>query len=242
MKRTLTLFIALALWLTACAAPAAEPTRAPQPVEPIPTATPENSAPTPQASATPQEEPNPTQPAGMQTYVIIPGESQVSYEVGETFFNQNNRFNVAIGTTSQINGQITLDPANPANSSISTIEIDISQFQSDSSRRDGVIRDRYLESARYPIAVFVPTAIEGLPSTYTPGELLTFGVTGDLTVRQTTRSVTFDVTARLDGDTLSGSAMTTILMSDFGVGPIEIAGILGTEDEVKLSFNFVARP
>lgn len=240
MKRTFALFTALALWLTACAAPAAEPTRAPQPVEPIPTAT--TQAPQPEPTAATVDPAAPAQPEGAQTYFILPGDSQVSYEVGETFFNQDNRFAIAIGITTQINGQIILNATNPANSSISTIEVDISQFKSDSSRRDGVIRDRFLESARYPIAVFVPTTIEGLPTTYTPGELLTFRVTGDLTVRQTTRSVTFDVTARLDGNTLSGAAMTTILMSDFGVGPIEIAGILGTEDEVKLTFNFVARP
>lgn len=230
MKRTFALLItALALWLAGCTAPA-EPTRAPQPVEPISTATAVDPTTTPD------------QPQATQTYTILPGDSQVSYEVGETFFNQNNRFNLAVGVTTQINGQINLDAANPANSSINSIEIDISQFKSDSSRRDSVIRDRFLESARYPIAVFVPTAIEGLPATYAPGELLTFRVTGDLTVRQTTRSVTFDVTARLDSNTLSGVATTTILMSNFGIGPIEIAGVLGTEDEVKLTFNFVARP
>jgi hypothetical protein len=32
------------------------------------------------------------------------------------------------------------------------------------------------------------------------------------------------------------------LMSDFGFGPISLAGILNTEDEVKINFDFVARP
>jgi hypothetical protein len=31
-------------------------------------------------------------------------------------------------------------------------------------------------------------------------------------------------------------------MSDFGFGPIDIAGILKTEDEAKVTLNFVARP
>jgi hypothetical protein len=43
-------------------------------------------------------------------------------------------------------------------------------------------------------------------------------------------------------DELTGEAGTTILMSEFGIGPISIAGILNTEDEIKLSFTFVARP
>jgi polyisoprenoid-binding protein YceI len=66
-------------------------------------------------------------------------------------------------------------------------------------------------------------------------------VTGDLLVRETTRPVTFEVTASLNGDALTGTATTTILMSDFGVGPITILGVLGTEDQVKLAFEFVAR-
>ena len=221
----------------------AQPTQAPeQPVQP----TEESALPTdtgPLAEATPTQAPAPEAPAGGAVlYQIAPGESTVSYEVGETFFNQDNRFNLAIGVTPEIRGEIQLDAANPHNSSIGVITVDISQFASDSSRRDGAIRDRWLESARYPLATFTPTAIEGLPDSYTEGQEITFKVTGNLTVRTVTRPVTFDVTARLQGGALTGAATTTILMSDFEFGPIEIAGMLGTENEVKITLLFVARP
>ena len=72
--------------------------------------------------------------------------------------------------------------------------------------------------------------------------MLTFTVTGDLTIREATLPATFDVQASLNEGILGGQATTTILMSDFGVGPIRMAGVLGTEDEVKISFNFVAHP
>ncbi len=173
---------------------------------------------------------------------IVPGESIVTYEVGETFINQNNRFQVAIGVTSNINGEITANPSNPPLSQIGPITIDISEFESDSNRRDGVIREQWLESSKYPIATFVPTEITNLPAMYVPGEAYQFTVLGDLTVRETTKPATFEVTASFAENTLTGSATTTILMSDFGVGPISILGILNTEDEVKLTFDFVARP
>ena len=203
--------------------------------------------PTEAHTATPTEAPSETLPqesapaSGPLELNIVPGESSVSYEVGETFFNQNNRFNVAVGTTTQLSGKINLDPANPQNSSMGTIEVDISQFQSDSGRRDNTIRDRFLESSQYPIATFVPAQIEGLPTSYSEGETLNFKVSGDLTVHEVTRPVTFDVEATLVNNKLQGSATTTILMSDFGVGPIQMAGILGTEDEVKINMQFVAR-
>jgi polyisoprenoid-binding protein YceI len=180
--------------------------------------------------------------AGIVVYQIVPGESKAAYEVGETFFNQNNRFNLAVGVTPQVSGEIRLDPTQPQSAEVGEIQVDISQFQSDSSRRDNAIRNRFLESSVYPMAVFKPTKIEGLPDSYSEGQELSFKVSGDLTVKQTTRPITFDVTAKLENGTLSGVATTTISLSDFGVGPISIGGMLETEDQAKLTLNFVARP
>lgn len=188
-------------------------------------------------------ETTPTEPVntGPVEYQIDPSESSVSYEVGETFFNENNRFSVAVGVTHGITGSVQLDLLNPQNTTLSTITVDISQFESDSGRRDNTIRDRFLESSRFPIATFVPTQITGLPGQYNAGEMLAFQVTGDLTVRETTHPTTFDVQASLNEGILAGQASTTVLMSEYGVGPIQ-TGVLGTEDEVKIIFYFVARP
>ena len=234
----LSLFILAGCASQATPSPTAPAAAAPAQIEIQPTEVP---------AADPTEAPSATQaqaPAiagGPLELNIVPGDSSVSYEVGETLFNQNNRFNLAVGTTTQLSGKINLDPANPQNSSIGTIEVDISQFKSDSGRRDNTIRDRFLESSRYPIATFVPGQIDGLPSSYSEGETLSFKVSGDLTVHEVTKPVTFDVQATLANNELQGTATSTILMSDFGVGPIEMAGILGTEDEVKITMQFVAR-
>ena len=47
-------------------------------------------------------------------------------------------FNLAVGVTKQITGDVTIDYTNPQNSTIGTITIDISQFTSDSNRRDNL--------------------------------------------------------------------------------------------------------
>jgi polyisoprenoid-binding protein YceI len=177
-----------------------------------------------------------------QSFQIVPGESQVSYEVGETLLNENNRFNIAIGVSKDVTGEILIDRDNPQNSMIRAVNVDISRFESDSPRRDNFIREQFLESAEFPIATFIPFEIQGLPETYQEGEELSLQITGDLTVHQITKPVTFEVSLQLQGDSLNGEATTTILMSDFGVGPISLAGILNTEDEVKLKLEFVARP
>lgn len=179
---------------------------------------------------------------GLQTFSIIPGESKVTYEVGEVFLNQDNAFNLAVGITTEINGEIIVDRENPQNSSIGVVSVDISQFTSDNQRRDNAIRERFLQSAQYPIVQFSPQDIQGLPDSYEPGEVITFQVSGDLTIRDVTNPVTFDVKMSGIGDTITGEATTMILMSDYGFGPISIAGILNTEDEVNIKIIFVAQP
>lgn len=251
MKVVLSIVIA-ALFIAGCSSQVESPSVTPlQTVETAATSDPPvqtEPAATAQVEATLPPTLDPTQvltepaPAGTVTYQIIPGESQVTYEVGEVFINQNNRFNTAQGITPQITGEVEVDFENPQASRVGPIEVDISQFASDSSRRDNAIRERFLESAKFPIATFKPTSIDGLPESYQVGEPLSFQVSGDLTVREVTRPVTFDVTAVAQRDSIEGDATTTLLMSDFGFGPISIAGILNTEDEVKLAFKFVARP
>ncbi len=237
--RHIALFLMLGiLMLTACTA-APSPNQDQQATNTI------APSPTVPAAQMPTETQSPTvssPAAGTIVFKIISGESKVFYEVNETFLNQNNRFNTAVGITPQISGEVYANLQNPPASSLSVIEVDISQFESDSSRRDDAIRQKWLESARFPIARFVPTKIEGLPESYTEGKEYSFRVTGELTVRDTTKPVTFDVRASLANQTLTGNATTTILMSDFGIGPISIAGILQTEDIVKVTLQFVARP
>ncbi|HKZ85876.1 MAG TPA: YceI family protein [Anaerolineae bacterium] len=162
----------------------------------------------------------------------------VLYEVSETFF-QDNRFAVAVGTTQAIAGELLIDFAQPSNTQIGDIVIDVSQFTSDESRRDNFIRNNALQSAQYPLATFTPQSIDGLPAQIAEGESVSFTMTGDLTVKETTRSVTWNVTLTLDGDRIVGTASTEILMSDFGAGPIQLA-FLATEDQVNLFFDFVA--
>ncbi len=181
-------------------------------------------------------------PAAAQRYVVVSNESEVLYRVNEVLFRDGNQLSVAVGRTRAVRGEVVVDRANPRQSRIGPITVNISTFQSDSARRDQAIRGRWLESARFPMAEFRPTQVEGLPAAYTEGQQLELKVTGDLKVRDVTRPVTFAMTVVLRGATLTGAATATIKMSDFGFDPPSIFGILRTEDEARLELQFVARP
>ena len=178
--------------------------------------------------------------AGVEHFAILPSAATVTYRVGETFFEEN-RFNVAVGTTHAIQGDVYVDRAHPDLSRIGPVTIDISTFQSNSGRRDRAIRSRWLESSRYPTAEFTPMAIRGLPARYTDGQDIAVQVLGTLRVRDVTRPVTFTGTVRLAGDMLMGAVHTTILMTDFGFQPPEIFGTLKAENQVQLELRFAAK-
>lgn len=180
--------------------------------------------------------------SGMVLYAIVPEESTVTYEVGETFLDQGNVFKVAVGETQGVTGEIRVNFDQPQDTTLSAFTVDIIRFTSDDQRRDGAIRDRFLQSAQYPTVSFIPTAIEGLPETIEPGLEYPITLLGDLTIRDTTRPAAFEARVSLEGNTLTGQAVTTFLMSDYGFGPINVLGILRTEDEVKITIDFVARP
>ena len=183
----------------------------------------------------------PAASVGLERFAIVPEESQVSYHVGETFFNEDNRFYIAVGVTHGVQGEIFIDRAHPRQSRVGTITVDISQFTSDSGRRDRAIRRRWLESARYPTATFTPTAIEGLPDAIVEGQEIPVRISGNLRVRDVTRPVTFSGPLKLQGATLTGTVRATIQMTDFGFDPPSILGFLKAENQATLDFQFTAR-
>lgn len=216
---------------------------------PQPTSSPVLSSPTAPETTSVPSGPSPHPPTAAPTaastftrFVIDPAQSKVSYGVGETFLSEGNRYNYAVGLTSVVSGEIVLDSDDPAASSIGEITVDISAFQSDKSRRDKAIRDRWLQSSKFPLAVFSPTQLRGLPHSYAPGEVLNIEVVGDLLVRDVTRATTFTVSVSMEADQITGKAVGRVQMTDFGFEPPTIAGMIDAENDVDITFEFVALP
>ena len=81
------------------------------------------------------------------------------------------------------------DLTNPCSVVLGPIEVDISQFISDSDRRDNKIRSDFSQSSQFPLVTFKPTQIEGIPGEYTEGEPVNLLITGELTIKETTLPV-----------------------------------------------------
>jgi polyisoprenoid-binding protein YceI len=176
-----------------------------------------------------------------ERYVIVPGESELRYEVNEVLLREGNRLATAIGVTSLVSGEVLIDRRVPANSRIGPIEADISAFQSDAARRDNAIRERWLESATYPMVRFEPTDVTGAPATFSDGQDVSLTVTGNATVRDTTKPLTFEVSGTIQGDELRASGSATARMTDFNFPPPDILGVLKVDDEFRIVFDILAR-
>lgn len=146
------------------------------------------------------------------------------------------------GVSQRVQGEILLDFANPAASQVGPIVVNVAELTSDSRLRDRRLRTAYLESARYPEVTFVATPLRGFPTQPQLGAPITFPIHGTLTVKATTIATPWAVTATLTERQLVGRATTMVRMSDFGVGPIDIAGLLETADALQLQVDFVALP
>jgi len=180
--------------------------------------------------------------AGTTVYRIVPEESEVRFIVDEVLRTGDN---TVTGTTQEVAGDIAVDFANPANSEIGLIRINVRTLQTDSSMRDNATRGMILQSAQdaFEFAEFQPTAISGLPETVEIGEAINFQVTGDLTVRDVTNPVTFDTTVTLGEDKrLSGQAVTTVMREDFGLTIPNVPSVVSVEEDVQLELDFVAAP
>jgi len=220
------------------AEPVAEATEAPAEVEatevPAEEATTEESA--DDAGAT----------EGLRTFVVVPDQSTAAYLVDEEFLGGAlDKLGIAageydiVGSTQEVSGQFELD-LNARTIGANEFTVQIDTLSSDQSRRDNWVREQAPAFARFPTATFVATSIENAPSDYTDGEEATFQLSGDLSVRDVTLPITFDVTATLDGDTISGVAIADSLLSDFGINPPNFANTLTVEDPFQIRMELTA--
>jgi mono/diheme cytochrome c family protein len=180
-----------------------------------------------------------TAQAGETIYRIDPTASSLTYEVQETFAGQDT--STATGTTDAIAGDLAINAEDLGASRVGLIKADVEQFTSDNNLRDARLRAEFLRSNAYPIAAFEVDEIDGLDGPLTEGEPATFTMTGSATVKGEQVPVTWDATAELDDEgALVATATTVVKLSDIGAGPISIAGLVRSEDDVTLTLELTA--
>jgi polyisoprenoid-binding protein YceI len=119
------------------------------------------------------------------------------------------------------------------------IEADLTQLTSDEGRRDNAIRQRGLESARYPTATLELAEPIQLASTPVQGQDIRGQGTGRLTVHGVTREVDLDVTGRWSGSTIQVVGQLPVKMTDYQIEPPRFGPVVSIEDSLAVDFNLV---
>jgi hypothetical protein len=133
-----------------------------------------------------------------------------------------------------------INTVDTAQTRLGEIVVNVEMFDSDSNLRDKRLRHDFLESTHWPFATFVATSIDGLDVEFTEGGTYDVSITGDLTVKDITNEETFSGTVAVNTEVLVAEVSAEILSSTYDVGPINIARLAQTADEVTLSFALVA--
>jgi polyisoprenoid-binding protein YceI len=175
---------------------------------------------------------------GETVYRIDPTQSKLSYKVEEKLFGQD--ASEAEGSTNGIAGDLAINTAKPDDSRVGQIVVNVEQLHSDNDLRDARMRAANLGSHDNPLAYLTASGFTGMPATITEGTPVHFKLQSQLTVRKTPAPVVWDVDATLTDGKVTANATTKVKMSTFGIGPISIAGLVSTGDDVILTMKFVA--
>jgi polyisoprenoid-binding protein YceI len=146
--------------------------------------------------------------------------------------------NDAIGETRAVQGVIAADARGNIIPAESKFVIDVTNLVSEKPRRDGFVRGRVLETAKYPTVTFVPTAVKGLSAPVPKSGTRSFDITGNLTVRSVTRPTTWKVTAQFNGGHVTGMAKTGFTFADFSIDQPRVPVVLSVADSIHLELNF----
>ena len=168
---------------------------------------------------------------------IVPSKSQARYRVREQLVNVSLPGD-AIGNTREISGTIVGKMDGTIVSAQSKFRVDLRTLQSDRGQRDQFLRFETLETNRYPYAEFVPIEAQGLTLTLPPSGEVQFKLIGDMTIRNVTKRVTWDIKAKVEGNEATGLATTNFNFAYFNLNQPRVPSVLSVEDIIRLELDF----
>ncbi len=165
-----------------------------------------------------------------------PQNSEARYRVREQLANVSLPTD-AIGRTKQISGSVMIKPDGSIDPANSKFVVDLSTLQSDRSMRDNFLRRSVLQTTQYPDATFVPKQVSGLSWPLPKSGQVSFKLTGDMTIRDVTKSITWDVTGTVQNGQASGLAKTSFKFEDFNLNQPRVPVVLSIVDNITLEVD-----
>ena len=169
------------------------------------------------------------------TYALDPAHSRIGFVARHAMVTK------VRGAFNDVEGSATIDGDNPENSSVN-VTVKVDSIDTRNAQRDGHLRTNdFLDIENYPTITFASTAIKYLGGS-------DFEVTGDLTIKDVTKSITipleFQGSAKdpFGNDRIGFEGSVVVNRKDWGItwnAALETGGVLVSE-KVTLEFEISA--
>ena len=172
-------------------------------------------------------------------FKIVAEKSSATFRVNEQLAGRDLP-NDAVGTTKAVSGQLVFAKDGTLSPDKSLILVDLNTIKTDSGSRDNYIKRSTLEVEKFPNASFAPSKADGMPSPLPSSGEASFTMTGMTTIHGVQKEVTWKVTAKRDGATITGKATATVTFGDFKMTIPRVAAVLSVKDEIRLEIDLTA--
>ncbi|MGY1774476.1 YceI family protein [Geodermatophilus sp. SYSU D00804] len=160
------------------------------------------------------------------TWTVAPG-SSAGYRVDEVL---NGADVTVAGTTDRVTGSVVVQGGDIASAEVT---VDVASISTDSGRRDDYFRGNVMDVGAHPTATFAVRGPVDLPEL--GGTPVTVPVTGDLTLRGTTRQVQTDLAVVRTAGGVEASGAVPVVFADFGISAPDL-GFVRVEDRGQVEF------
>jgi hypothetical protein len=174
-------------------------------------------------------------PDGLIHMALTPGANEARYIMMLSFLGQAPK--PAACVTRAVTGEVVMNPDGAVVPELSKISVDqrtlYCQSPLSASRAQNL-----LQTAQHPMAEFVVQSAPGLGAPLPNGDTA-FQFVGEQTVKGQTQPTTYETTANLTPDVLTGKARATLRMTSFGITPPNL-GIAQVSDDMTVEIDLNA--
>jgi len=167
----------------------------------------------------------------------VAGGSQAGYRVREKLANLPAPSD-AVGRTTAVTGQVTISEQSGAYRATSAnFTVDVSQLQSNESKRDNKIRTIGLETNKYSRATFAASGPIDIPGDAVDGRVGTVQAHGDMTIHGVTKNVSIPLQVQRNGNQIRIVGNYDFSWDDFGMTAPSVPPFVSVTGTPKLEFD-----
>jgi polyisoprenoid-binding protein YceI len=132
-------------------------------------------------------------------------------------FHAEDTYDTFDGKTNKVSGTIVADAAAATSASV-TLTVDLGSLDTGVGLRNKEMRERYLETGKFPQGVFKSVSVAG-PAVIPPNSPVEIRVTGDFTLHGVTKRMTIPVRVVVipDGNQVHATTTFNVKMPEFGI-------------------------